>query len=92
MYIDISTGTGWGLDLIWCNMIAERCLSPSDSKKVCAILDAFGIHHQSTGMASGADGAPELGLYTKPYGTWATKQLNIGPLADDKKLLEFCSK
>jgi hypothetical protein len=92
MYLDASTGSGWGLDWIWCNMLAERCLPSSESKKVCAILDAFNVHHQSAGMSSIADGAPELPIYTQLYKTWSTKQQNIGPLAKDKQLFEFCKK
>jgi hypothetical protein len=90
MYIDASTGTGWGLDLIWCNMITERCLPSSEHKKVCAILDAFGVEHQSTGVSSSGDGAPELPIYTQMHKAWLTKQQNIGSLAKDNKLLELC--
>jgi hypothetical protein len=89
-YLDASTGTGWGLDLIWCNMIAEKCLSSSEVKKACAILDVFDVDHQSTGVKSSGDGAPELAIYTQPFQKWSTKQQIIGPLAKDNKLLEFC--
>jgi hypothetical protein len=92
MYLDASTGTGWGLDLIWCRMIAERCLPSSESKKACAILDAFGVHHQSAGINSAGDGSSERPIYTQIYKTWSTKQQNIGPLAKDKQLFEFCKK
>jgi hypothetical protein len=90
MYIDASTGTGWGLDLIWCNMITERCLPSSEHKKACAILDAFGVEHQSTGVSSSGDGAPELPIYTQMHKRWLTKQQNIGSLAKDNKLFELC--
>jgi len=92
MYLDASTGTGWGLDLIWCNMIAQQCLPLSERKKACAILDAFSVDHQSTGVNSISDGATELPIYTQTYKTWSTKKENIGPLAKDNKLIEFCSQ
>ena len=47
-YIDPSTGSGYGVDYTWCKMIAGRCPPSGDSSKVCAILDAFSIDHEST--------------------------------------------
>lgn len=91
-YIDVATGSGWGLDMIWCNIIAHNCLPISQSKKACAILDAFRMHHQSDSMYSINDGLPELSIYAKAHQSLAAKRQNIGPLAEDKKLFEFCEK
>jgi hypothetical protein len=91
--IDASTGTGWGIDLVWCNMLAEHCpLSKSEHRKVCAILDAFTVDHQSTGVNSGKEGTPELGVYTLIRKAWSAKRQNIGPLAKDNKLITICSQ
>jgi hypothetical protein len=90
MLIDASTGTGWGIDMIWCNMITERCLPSSEYNKSCAILDVFGVDHQSTDVSSSGDGAPELPIYTQMHKAWLTKQQNIGSLAKDNKLFELC--
>jgi hypothetical protein len=89
-YLDASTVTGWGLDLIWCNIIVKKCLPLSENKKACAILDAFSVDHQSTGVNSAGDGLPELPIYMDAYKAWLAKKENIGPLAKDNKLIEFC--
>ena len=89
-YIDAATGTGWGLDLIWCNMIAEECLSSSEHGKACAILDGFTVDHQSVGVNSANDGGPEKYVYTQPYRKWRAKLRNINPLAKDNELMNFC--
>lgn len=91
-YLDASTGTGWGLDMIWCTVIAEHCVPLSGLKNACAILDAFVVDHQSKGVNSVSDGAPELKTYTHTYNTWPTKQKNLGPLAKDNKLIETCGR
>ena len=91
-YIDASAGSGWGLDMIWCNIIAKKCLLSSESKKACAILDAFRVHHQSTSLYSNDDGQPEISIYIEAYKSLLTKRQNIGPLAPDRKLFEFCEK
>ena len=76
--------------MIWCNIIAEKCLPKSQSRRACAILDAFRMHHQSTSMYSIDDGLPELSMYAKAHQALTAKRQNIGPLAEDKKLFEFC--
>jgi hypothetical protein len=91
-YVDASTGTGWGLDMIWCNIIVKKCLPLSEHKKACAILDAFSVDHQSTSVNSGGDGGPELRIYMEPYKALSAKLENIGPLAKDNKLIEFCQR
>ena len=73
-------------------MIAERCSPLFDARKVCAILDAFGVHHQSVQLRSISDGKVELPIYTQIYKKWLTQQRTIGPLAKDDKLIRFCSQ
>ena len=90
MYLDPSTGTGWGLDLIWCNMIAEYSLLLFKRTNVCAILDAFGVDHQSTRVNSLVDGGFETPIYMRTFRTWLARKVNIAPLATDNKLLELC--
>lgn len=90
MYLDASTGTGWGLDMIWCNAIAQQCLSSAERQRACAIIDAFGVHHESTSMYSNEAGLPELSVYTQAHKTLLTQRRNIGPLAEDDKLVAFC--
>ena len=40
-YLDPSTGSGWGLDSVWCRMLAGLCFPEADRFKVCGIVDAF---------------------------------------------------
>lgn len=91
-YIHAGTGSGWGIDLVWCRLLAEQCsiLVKHSEERTCAILDAFHVDHQSSGINSGGDGAPELSIYTSPYGKWHTKMRNINPLAKDNGLIESC--
>ena len=89
-YLDASTGTGWGLDMIWCNAIAHRCFPSSERQKACAIIDAFGVHHESTSMYSNDAGSPELSLYAQAHKKLLTHRRNIGPLAKDDKLVGSC--
>ena len=92
MYLDPSTGTGWGLDLIWCKMIAQYCLPSHRSMKVCAILDAFSVDHQSTSISSSADGRLEIPIYMRTYKVWLARKVNLGPLANDSQLIEQCHR
>ena len=89
-YIDPSTGSGWGVDFIWCKMIAERCSPQGEASKVCAILDAFSIDHESTTINSGADGMPELAVYEKYYKKWNSAKRTYGPLASNQSLIKAC--
>ena len=89
-YLDASTGTGWGLDLVWCNIIARRCAFSVEHRKVCAIMDMFGLHHESTSMYSFEDGLPELAIYNQAYKTFLAKRENLGPLAENSRIVEAC--
>lgn len=90
MYLDPSTGTGWGLDLIWCNMIAEYALPLLKRVNVCAILDAFTVDHQSMRVNSVVDGGLEAPIYMKTYRSWLARKVNLAPLANDDKLITLC--
>lgn len=92
MYLDPSTGSGWGLDLIWCKMLAQYFSSSSQRMEVCAILDAFGVDHQSTDINSGVDGGVEMAVYLPTYQVWLAEKINIGPLANDSRLMELCHR
>ena len=89
-YIDPSTGSGYGVDTIWCKMIAEQCFPQSDASKVCAILDAFSVDHQSNTINSGAYGMPELAVYEKYNKKWNTAMHTYGPLASNQSLFKAC--
>jgi hypothetical protein len=91
--IDASTGTGWGIDFVWCKMLADHCsVSKSDGKKVCAILDAFTVDHESANVKSWKDGSAEFAIYTAAYKKWLTQHQILGPLAKDNSLITFCSR
>ena len=89
-YLGAFTGSGWGLDLIWCKMLADRCFPSKDPRRICAILDAFTIDHQSTGMNSNSYGAPELPYYTENYRRWHAQMKNYDPLASNTSVVDRC--
>jgi len=91
-YIDSATGSGWGLDLVWCNLTADQCLplSTLNSNRTCAILDVFTVDHQSNSVNSAGDGGPELSLYLTPYEKWKTQMKNLNSLAEDNQLVDMC--
>ena len=91
-YLDASTSSGWGLDMIWCNIVARRCWPTYQQNQVCAILDIFGVHHQSDGMYSIDDGLPEISVYTDAYKELIAKRQNLGSLANDSFIFEHCQK
>lgn len=90
-YLDASTGSGWGLDLIWCRMLAEKCFPSGDATNVCGIFDVFGLHHQSKKVNSGSYGSPEVPLYKELYSSWFAKSRVYGPLAQNQSALQSCS-
>jgi hypothetical protein len=92
MYLDPVTGSGWGLDLIWCNIIATHCLSITQRKKACAIIDAFIVHHQSNTINSLYDGEKDVFVYKKTYNSFFAKHQNIAPLANDNRLIHSCNQ
>jgi hypothetical protein len=63
----------------------------SERKKACAVLDVFSVDHQSASVDSVKVGKPEIPIYVYPYKIWLTKQRNLGPLAEDNQLFEFCT-
>jgi hypothetical protein len=90
-HLDTSSGSGWGLDLIWCHMLAEACLIALDATRVCAIIDAYRIEHQSVAINSYNYGKAELFSYTRKYTNWVAKRQNYGPLATNRSVIEVCS-
>ena len=89
-YIDPSTGSGYGLDLIWCKMIGEQCFPQGDASKVCAILDTFSVDHQSNTINSGVDRLPELAVYKKYNKKWQSAKRTYGPLASNQSVIKAC--
>ena len=89
-YLDASVGYGWGIDLIWCNMLADVCFPELGPKKVCAILDAFGIHHQSNIIKSVDYGPAESVFYQNKYRKWLQRFTNYMPLSNNNSLLNSC--
>ena len=90
-FLSASTGSGWELDSIWCHILAVRCLPNSSPRKVCAILDAFGLDHQSDQINSVSYGAPESIFYQKRFYNWRAAHRTYGPLARNRSLVDSCS-
>ena len=89
-YLDPSTGSGWGLDSVWCRMLAGLCFPEADRFHVCAIVDVFGVNHQSAVINSAYYGVPELSVYEKYYKDWSSAHHTYGPLALNDSLLALC--
>ena len=91
-YLSASTGSGWEIDAIWCHILADRCLPKSDRRRVCAILDAFGLEHQSETINSAGYGSPEAVFYQDRFYHWRAGFQTYGPLASDRSLVDSCNK
>ena len=89
-YIDAATSSGWGLGWTWCNMLAEVCFPHLNRTNICAILDAFGIEHQSLHINSGSVGASELLFYKNRYPQWIAKIQTYGSLAQNDTIFQSC--
>lgn len=89
-YSDEALGTGWGLDMVWCRMLGERCFPKLGATKVCAIIDAFGFNHQSDQINSGPVGEPEKYFYERKYFIWISKFQVYGELAQNNSILRAC--
>ena len=90
-YLDPSTGTGWAFDFVYCNILADLCLPKSDRTRVCAILDAFRIDHQSKKITSSKDGAWEIPFFKKKYQPWYSAWQTYGPLAENRSVFDKCN-
>ncbi|CAF1416873.1 unnamed protein product [Didymodactylos carnosus] len=92
-YLDLATGFGWGIDLVWCKMIGIKCLPKGQENRACAILDAFGMHHRTDGIVSIAKGSPEAAAYQiLEYKIFNTKMKNFAPVAENRDIFDSCSK
>ena len=91
-YLDPSVGSGWGLDLIQCNILADLCLPKTNRTRVCAILDAFRIEHQADRVKSSGYGAPELGFFERSYRNYFSEPKNYEPLATNLSVFDKCSQ
>lgn len=85
-------GLGWGLDLIWCRLLAHNCGSNTTMQKTCAVLDIFQVNHLSNYIGSTAAGSREMPAYNQYYKSFYTQQVNMGPLANDRIIYSFCTK
>lgn len=91
-YMSAHVGLGWGLDLIWCRLLANRCSLNSTVERSCAILDSFIVNHLSEYIGSTAIGSQEVPAYHEYFGNFHTRQNNLAPLANDLKLFHACNK
>jgi hypothetical protein len=88
-YLSEKVGLGYGLDEKWCRILSERCLRQSSISKVCAILDAFVMHHDSTTINTLPIGMAEIPAYRK-YAKYSSKRLVFGAIAPDSTDLDLC--
>lgn len=85
-------GLGWGLDLIWCRLLAHNCGFNVTEQNICAVLDVFRVNHLSNDIGSTDAGRKEMPAYDQYYGNFYTQQLNIAPLANDLSIHSACTK
>ena len=92
-HMNLATGFGWGIDLVWCRMIGAKCLPKEQEMRACAILDKFGINHLSHGVTSRTEGQPEVAAYeTEDFRYFHTQMRNIAALADNSDVFDLCKK
>jgi hypothetical protein len=89
-YIDEKVGLGYGLDLVWCRVLSTQCFQQRSISKICAILDAFVAHHESTRITTLQIGLDEMPAYSKYYKKYSSKKLLFGPVASDSSALNQC--
>jgi hypothetical protein len=89
-YLLPSIGAGYGLDLAWCRIIEELCLDETHRLKTCALLDVFGIHHESKALTAAGDPLNDSSAHKK-YKRFSIKSKNIGLLADNMQVFNICS-
>jgi len=89
-HLSEKVGLGYGLDPIWCRLLGERCFEQSSISKVCAILDAFVTHHDSTRINTVGLGSPEIPAYRK-YGNYLSRNHVFGAVANNSMDLDLCT-
>ncbi|CAF1438640.1 unnamed protein product [Didymodactylos carnosus] len=87
----VTVSTGFGLDLIWCNLLSETCIPREWNKKACAILDAFIVNHQAAHHSPSHIGEAELHVYNKYVKDFQTKHQIFGALAENLEILYSCN-
>jgi hypothetical protein len=85
-----TVGAGYGLDLAWCRIIGESCFDEAQRLKVCALLDIFGIHHESQALSGAGDPSNDFSANSK-YSRFSVKNKNIGLLAENMQVFNICS-
>lgn len=92
-FLSSLVGMGWGLDLIWCQLLTHKCHLPSaTSNYSCAVLDVFHVNHLSEYIGSTALGSREVPVYNEFYGEFSSKQINFAPLAKDNTIYSACKR
>jgi hypothetical protein len=89
-YLLPSVGAGYGLDLSWCRIIGELCLDYAQRLKACAMLDIFGIHHESTALSGAGDPTNDFQA-NKRYRSYSIRTKNIGLIAENMQVFNICS-
>jgi hypothetical protein len=85
-------GLGWGLDLIWCRLLAHNCGTNATMHRTCAVLDIFKVNHLTNYIGSTELGSKERPAYDQYYKDFHTQQINFNPLANDLRLYSSCIK
>ncbi|CAF1436746.1 unnamed protein product [Adineta steineri] len=86
-------GLGYGLDLVWCRLIAHNCeISNATMQTTCAIIDVFQHNHLSNYIASTTAGKKEGPAYNEYYNDIRTKKVIFGPLANNLTVYSSCTK
>jgi hypothetical protein len=88
-YLSEKTSLGYGFDNIWCSVLG-LCLQDSSSSRVCAILDAFVVHHDSKKINTLHHGIAEMPAYQRHYKKHWSKMLEFGPVAPNSTSLDTC--
>jgi hypothetical protein len=89
-YLSEKVGLGYGLDEKWCRILSKHCFRQSSITKICAILDAFVMHHDSTTINTLKLGMLEISAYKK-YINYSSKKLVFGAVASDSTDLHLCT-
>jgi hypothetical protein len=84
-------GLGYGLDGIWCKVISERCFGQSSISKICAVLDAFAVHHDSMKINNIAMGSAERPAYSEYYNQYSSGKRVFEAVAPNSSYLDLCT-
>jgi hypothetical protein len=89
-YLLPTVGAGYGFDLVWCRMIGELCLGEAQRRKACALLDIFGIHHDSQALSGAGDPGNDFAAH-KRFKGFHVGNKNLGLLAVNVQVFNVCS-